>query len=482
MLSIITGMIFTLLITRNTTKEQYGIWSNIFDLMAYFVLLASALPFWATRFVARRQEGAEKTALVANLIIGLIAAAFYIPLVPIIMSMLNISESHIILYFIASLQIIELYMINVLEACLRAKQPQAVGYGLLLEELCKIILAYVLIVIVGQPLLGAMISLVAAVLSQIIYYINLVFNDLKQRIRWEYIKEWLKGSVANIYTLVGNQAAAFIFILLIMYGGAEARGNYQAAATIANIITYSSFLSFALYPKLLAENSIGDITTSLKTVLMFAIPMAAGAIAMPDSFLIILDEPYKEVAPVLSLLAIDALTVTLSNFFTFALFGIEKLDETAKIPLKQLAKSNIFKVFTLPYIHSAITLPTTFYVLTNFAFNQPLQAALYVTMINMTARFAMFLILYTIVRKTVTMTIPWKNIAKYVFASTIMASILFIIPHPTKIHSTLGTTAMGGVIYFALLMAIDKEARSLAYSVWMEIKFKFKGEIKVDIS
>jgi len=478
MLSIATGLIFNLLLIRSleNPEAQFGIWSNISDLTTYFMFLAPALPFWTTRFVARGKEGAIKTGLIANLIIGLIAVALYAPLVPIVTSTLNIHKSYIILYFAASAQIIELYLINALHACLRAKQPQAVGYGLLIGEICKIALAYILIVKFQQPLLGAMLSIIVATSIQIVYYAKLLSEELKQKIRWEYVKEWLKGSVANIYNIAGNQIAAFIFILLFIYGGKAARGNYATAAIIANIIAYSFFLSFALYPKLLAKKSLEDITASLKMVLMFAIPMTAGVMAMPDSYLTILDPAFKAATPVLFLLAIDAFILTMSQFFTSVLFGVEKIDEKAKIPLKQLSRSNIFKVFTLPYIHSAITLPTAFYVLTNLTLN-PVEAALYVTIINMTARFAMFLVLYAIIRKSVKIDIPWKNIAKYVFASAVMATVLFIIPHPTRIYLTLIATAIGGIIYLALLMVIDKEARLLVHSIWQEIKFKVEGII-----
>ena len=475
-LSIATGLIFTLLLIRSleNPEAQFGVWSNIFDLTMYFTLLATALPFWTTRFVAREKEGAIKTGLIANLIIGLIAVALYLPLVPIVTSTLNIHESYIILYFAASAQIIELYLINALHACLRAKQPQAVGYGLLIGEICKIALAYTLIVKFQQPLLGAMLSIIVATSIQIFYYAKLLSEELKQKIRWEYVKEWLKGSVANIYNIAGNQIAAFIFILLFIYGGKAARGNYATAAIIANIIAYSFFLSFALYPKLLAKKSLEDITTSLKMVLMFAIPMTAGVMAMPDSYLTILDPAFKAAAPVLFLLAVNAFISTMSQFFTSVLFGVEKLDEKARIPLRQLSRSNIFKVFTLPYIHSVITLPTAFYVLTNLTLN-PVEAALYVTIINMTAGFAMFLVLYAIVRKAIKIDIPWKNIVKYVFASAVMATVLFIIPHPTRIYLTLIATATGGIIYLALLMVIDKETRLLVQSIWQEIKFKIEG-------
>lgn len=473
LLSVMTGMIFTLFITRNATKEQYGVWTNIFDIMAYFALLAAVLPFWATRYVARGEKGAAKTGILANLLIGLASMAIYLPLVPLITWLWGIGGRHpdlVILYFIAGAQIVNLYLINVLEAVLRSKKPQAVGYGLLLEELCKISLTYAAIVIFNQPLIGAMISLILGTTLQAIYYLKLVSGDLKEKIRWDYAKEWLKGSIANIYNAVGIQISAAIFLMLFSYGGEAAKADYGAATIISNIIAYSFFLSFALYPKLLAENSLKEITASLKMVLMFAIPMAVGAMAIPESFLIILDESYKEATPVLFLLAIDALVITLTNFFTFVVFGVEKLDEKSKIPFKQLVKSNIFKIFSLSYIHSAITLPTAFIVLTTFKFEQPYETAVYIAAINMIVRFAMFLVLYAITRKTLVVQIPWKSIGKYVLCAVAMGLALYLLPHPTKITSTLITAVAGGLIYFALLMLIDKDSRAMIKLVLNEIR------------
>jgi O-antigen/teichoic acid export membrane protein len=477
MLSVATGLAFTLMLTRATTEQQYGIWSNINDIIAYFAFLAPAFPFWAMRFAARNKEGAIKTGFLANLTISIIATIIYLPLIPLIMLLLGISQIYMIIYLIASMQIIETYLMTMLEACLRAKLPQAVGYGLLIEEICKVLLAYTLIIKLQQPLLGALLSILIAYSIQIAYYLKLLSKELKQPIKWNYVKEWLKGSTINIYYSVGDRIAALIFIMLIIYGGQAARGQYQAAMTIANIIMYSSFLSFALYPKLLAENSIQDITTSLKTVLMFAIPMTAGAIALSNSYLIILNKIYEEAAPVLIVLAVGAFVQIISQFFSSVLFGLEKIDEKAKIPLRKLVKSPLFIAFTLPYAQSAITLPTTFYVLTTYAQNPPVTAALYVGIIDTIARSAMFLVLYVIIRKMVKLNIPWKNIAKYVFASVVMASILFLIPHPTRLLFTLGITAAGAILYLTLLIVIDKEARALANYMWQEIKFKVKGEI-----
>ena len=140
-------------------------------------------------------------------------------------------------------------------------------------------------------------------------------------------------------------------------------------------------------------------------------------------------------------------------------------------------KSNIFKVYTLSYIHAAITLPIAYFVLTNFALNQPLAAAMYVATINMATRFAMFLVLCVIVYKTVRISIPWNSIAKYVFASAVMAIVLFLIPHQESSYLTLGITAMGAILYFVLLMAIDKETRKLVSIIWQEIRSRIRPKI-----
>jgi len=483
MLSVATGLAFTYMLTRAATEQQYGIWSNINDIIAYFAFLAPAFPFWTMRFTARNKEGAIRTGILANLMISIIATLIYLPLIPLILPLLSISTNYIILYFIASVQIIETYLMIAIESCLRAKVLQIIGYGLLIEESCKVLLAYILIIKFQQPLVGALLSITIAIAIQMVYYLKLLSQDLKQPIKWNYVKEWLKGSTINIYYYIGDRIAAFTLIMLIAYdptAGQAARGIYQVALIIANIIGYSSFLSFALYPKLLAENNIQDVTTSLKTVLMFAIPMTVGAIILSNSYLITLNPNiplYREAAPVLIVLAINTFVQIISQFYSSVLFGLEKIDEKAKIPLRKLVKSPLFRAFTLPYVHSAITLPTTFYVLTNFAKNQPIAAAMYVAIIDTVARLAMFLVLYVIICKMVKLHIPLKNIAKYVFASAIMAIVLFIIPHLERLYLTLGITAIGAILYFTLLMAIDKEARALFNSVWQEIKFKVKGKI-----
>ena len=485
MLSVVTGLIFQFMVAWSTTGEQYGIWFNVNDVLAYFTILMGVAPFWVMRFVARGKEGATKTGFVTNLLVSAISTAVYLAFIPFVLPMLGISGDFLPVYLIASLQIVELYALTLFESCLQATSPQTIGYGLLVQQVGKVALGYVLIVQMGQPLVGALVATIVALSIQLFYYFQLLAGHLKQKIKWGYVKQWLKGSVANIYNVIGGQISAYVLIMLYNIGGAGSRGRYGAAATIANVISYSSFLAFALYPKLLAEKKREDITTALKTVLMFAIPMTVVAVVMADSYITLLRQDYPDASIVLFVLALDTMIVVTTSIFGAVLFGMESLDKDEKISFKALVKSKLFIAFSLPYIQSAIMLPLTYYVLTSYTFNQPLQAAFYVSIIIAVARFVSFIVLYSLASKTIKMDIPWKSISKYVFASAVMAAVLFFLPRPAGLPATSDTmelisniayvlvlTGVGAVVYLVIVMSIDKEARMLPKAMLKEVRGK----------
>jgi hypothetical protein len=474
LIAVATGLIFQYMIARSTTKQDYDIYFNLNDVLAYFTLIAAVVPFWVMRCVARGKEGATKTGLVTNLIISLIFTVAYLAAVPFILPVLGVSMDYLTLYLIASIQIVELYLIGLFEPCLQATKPQAVGYGLLVQQVSKVALGYALIIQLGQPLFGMLISTAIAFVIQIAYYSRLLRFEMKQKIQWGFVKEWLKGSLANIYTVIGNQIANFVFLLLFSFGGEGSRGIYGAAAIVVNVITYSSFLAFALYPKLLAEQKSEDVTASFKTVLMFAIPMTAVAMTLSNSYIVLLRQEllnFPGAGLVLAILALDALVGVVSGIYGSVLFGIESVDKE-KLTFRSMVKSKIFIAFSLPYVQSAIAIPTTFFVLTTYAFQEPLLAAISVCIINSTLRFALFLVLVAVVRGMIKIAFPWKSVAKYTFASIITGFVLILLPGSSSILMTLIWTAIGGLLYLVILMLIDKEARSLPTQILSEFRGK----------
>jgi hypothetical protein len=198
--------------------------------------------------------------------------------------------------------------------------------------------------------------------------------------------------------------------------------------------------------------------------------MAAIIISMSPSLLIVMKASYRDSWPILVVLSIDALIMLLSTFYTNVIYGVEKLDEEARIPLRKLVKSKMFKLLSLPYIQAAITLPTTLYVLTKFANGQPVRAGTYLAIIIMAGHAILFLLTYLIMGTSVRIVVPWKSIGKYVFASTVAAAILYLLPHPSTLVLTFFTVMVGAAAYTALMMAIDEDARTLIRSILNEIR------------
>jgi hypothetical protein len=456
------------------TSDEFGAWSFIFYLIGLFGLINGIFPFWATRFIARGNEGAVKTAVSANLAVAAVATIIYLPLVSVVLGALHVISVAPLIYLIAALQILNVYLIAALEACLRSLKPHAAGYGLLIEEVVKVALAFAIFIGTGQLFLGAIAGIVVGASVQAVFYIWLLKNYLRQPIHWGYLKEWLKGSAAFIYNIVGGQLAGFVLYLLVLFGGESALGDYQAAVTFSTVIGYASSLAFALYPKMLAEECPADVSTSFKNMLMLALPMVAVALTMSTSLLTILNASYSGAAPILILLTVDTLVVLVSQFYTQCLMGSETLDAEGKISIWHLARSKIFKVFTLNYVQAAIALPTVYYILTQTTLTGPVQAAVYVVAVNIVAHVVTFAAIYALMRREFRLIVAWKSLAKYVFASLVAAVLLLVLPQTTTLAATFGKGLVGVGVYAVLLLAIDADARKLGRQIVEEIKGSFR--------
>jgi hypothetical protein len=323
-----------------------------------------------------------------------------------------------------------------------------------------------------------MVSLIAGASVQAVFYAWLLNGELKKRINWGILKEWLKGSTAYIYNSVGTYLTSFLLYFLVLFAsgqvGQTALGDYQAAATFSTVIGYASSLVFALYPKMLAIECPQDVSNSFKTTIMLGLPMATAALTIPRSLLIILKGSYATASPVLILLAINALVLLVSQFYTQCLMGSETFDIEGKISIRQLAKSKIFKVFTLPYIQAAIALPSAYIVLTRIIPADPVQAALAIVAINIAVNVITFAGIYIFMHKSVSLPVAWKSIGKYVFGAVINGAVLLVLPQTSTLTLTFGKLLIGLAAYIAVLYAIDADARSLFADIWDEVKDTIK--------
>ncbi|MGE5575337.1 MAG: hypothetical protein ACM3UL_04305 [Ignavibacteria bacterium] len=473
-LSLITGLVFTLLLTRSMSTEQFNIWTNIFDYTAYFLLFNPVLPFWAIRFIARGKEGAIKTSVSAQLTIALASTIIYFPTIVLISKAIGTS-SYLPIYLIAGLYILTFYSITICESVMQCIKPQFVGYGLMIEEIVKVTIALVLILGFKQLFLGAILGLVVSCVVQVFFYLYILRSYLKQKVHWEYLKEWVKGSPAIAYNAIGGQLMSFVFILLFLYGGPGARAYYQAALTFTVIISYANSLAFALYPKLLAKSCNDEqVGVSFRTVMMLAIPFATITMVMSMSFLTILKMDYSVAWPVLIALTVDTLIVIISTFYSSCVMGVEGFDAEGKIAFRKLVRSKIFKLFTIPYIQAAIAVPLTYFVLESLPGSGSVQATVEVVMILLIVHISTLLGLYYFMRHSINIPVAWKSIGKYILSALVMGIVLYLLPSTSTLLYTIAKAIGGFVLYIGLLLLIDHQARELIGLTWREIKGTLK--------
>jgi O-antigen/teichoic acid export membrane protein len=464
------------------TQTEFGIWTNIFDYTPYFLLISNILPFWVTRFTARDIEGSVITSTLSQLVLAVIATLVYLPIITVISFAIGTSQ-YLLIYFIAGFYVLTYYMITVFEAALTATQPHATGYGFIIQEIVKVVVALIIILGFGQIFLGAILALVIAPTIQVFYYTYKLRRFLKEKINWHYFKQWLKGSPVLLYNMLGTQILSSFLILLFLYGGAEARAYYQAALSFTTIVGYASSLSIALYPKLLAKScSKDDIKLSFKTVMMLAIPLATIVMTMSFSFLTVLNATYTDGWPVLIALTVDTLITMLITFYSSVLMGIESFDAAGEIHLKKLVRSKIFKLFSIPYIQSAIALPATYLVLTQLAADGPVTTAAAVIAIMILVHLGTFIALAIRSRHSIHVPIAWASIAKYILASFLMGAVLAFAPTTTTLLATIIKAIVGFGLYAMILLAIDEQARELVRLVWTEFKSNINGLLHLNSS
>lgn len=474
--SLATGLIFTLLLYRTMTTNQASVWNNIFDYTGYFMIFSNIIPFWATRFVARDKEGTVKTGVSGQLSIGLASVVVYIPVIILISNAIK-TTAYLPIYLITGLYVLTFYIITIFESSLQAIKPQAVGYGLLIEEIAKVGIALGIVAAfgVGAIFYAAILGLSVSCVVQILYYVYLLRSYFREKIHWDYLKEWFKGAPANLFSTLGTIIMGAPLILLYLFGGDSARAYYGAAATFTIVIGYANSLAYALYPKLLANSCTEEhVGSSFTTVLMLAIPFATLAMAMSVSFLMILKSVYAVAWPVLIFLTVDALILLLYGFYTNCIMGVEGFDAEGKISMRKLVKSKIFKIFSVPYIQAAIAIPATYFVLKALPVTSPVQAAVEVVAILIAVHLASFIGLYTYMRHTICIKVSWKSIGKYVLASLAMGLVLFVTPTTTTLIFTLIKTVVGFALYIGLLLLIDHQARELLSLVVKEVKGSFR--------
>ncbi len=139
--STITGLIFTLIVTRSLTPDEYGSWGLIGGLIMYVMILDPIVTYWTTREIARGEDSG-KTAIITHGLFSLIALILYVIIAFFVANETVVTFDVLVL---GAMLIPVMFINRALTALNLGWKPQATSYGLIAFELSKIPLALILV-------------------------------------------------------------------------------------------------------------------------------------------------------------------------------------------------------------------------------------------------------------------------------------------------------------------------------------------------
>lgn len=459
--SIFTGLAFTVLVTRNLSVSEFGLWQYISILCSYLLFPNALINYWSTRFTARGYNvGKTHVCLSASFSFAALVAFLAIS----VWGSRDLTAD-VSVFFLASLTIPFLYLSQALEALAYGHRPELPQYGFVVFEVSKIALGTVFVLLLRMGFYGVLTSVILAYAVQAAFLAITQLSFLRGSLDWNVAAQWIKSSWLPAYGLLPGTLLSFDTLLVtVLSNSTEPIAYWRAAQVIFGMVSYSAFLASALYPKLLSGGGSRDVETVLKLVLMFAVPMVVGAFVLAKPLLAILKAEYVVASDIVRVGVFVALISATANVFSGAIAGLESVDKEGQLSFRKLMKSKLFLIPSINMVASAAYLASLFIItrliLSYDAENAYIMIPFYANISLLIVNALTLLYLYAILKKILKFSFPALSLLKYTVAAMPMIVVFFLYP-PVGSLKTIAEALVGGCIYFSLLLLIDKEAREL---------------------
>ena len=476
--SVFTGLIFTLIITRQLSQEEFGAWSLIGSLIAYVLVIHPVISYWSTREIARGIESG-KTAFISCGGLSILSLFIFFGIAYLFGVKTDVDFDILLL---ASILIPVEFLRAVLVGITQGYKPQNEEYGILVFELTKIPLALLLVFYFDLGLVGLIITVFVSRLGNVIILLVQCWEKLKSKFNKKLIKKWFKLFWLPVYPYISAVlTTSDIAIFSIMTGSVFGIAYWSAAMTISRIVNHSSKIGKAVYPKLLEGGKKEYFQDNLNQIFYFAFPLAAMSFVFAKPALFALNPLYSEAITVMIFLVPMIFLRTLAERFYAVLQGIEKVDTRGDASFRDYLKSKLFFMPTLRIIQRGIyliILTIILYVMIPYSPAQ-IQLVEYWALIALIIQAPYTIFLYILVRKEFKPRLDKKAFTKYFSTSVLVFGLTYVLMEENLIYENsifdflpqfLLYVIIGVLGYLAITYAIDKRTRKLVKSIMKEIK------------
>ena len=469
-LSLFTGLLFIVLVTRNLSQYDFGLWQLILSIVTYSVLPNVVIDYWILRNLARGERNAT-TAILFSLMLSVGGLALYI-----LISLFSAPTvgGKFLFFAVAMAQVPLTYLAVTLQTISQAARPQSVGIAFMVFETIKVATALVAYFVFNVTLTVAITAVLLALVAQCIVLLLMQPRHLYSRsFDREAVKRWVKTAWLPAFaTFAGYIGTVDSLIVTALTASTLVLANYRAANVIAAMVSHAGAFAFGLYPKLIGGGSTSESSYVMTLTMMFTIPMTVGIFVLAVPLLSVLGSGYVSAYPVLWLGVPIVAIGSVHQIFEAVLTGHEKIDVT-NASFKQYSKSRLFTVPSITLygsIISLVALSGAIYWL-NSTHASPVTMAVAWSVIVICVSSPGLIIKWIMMKKTgITFRIPWRKMATYGIGSAVMAVVLIVTGAPNIKHTStielvielLAYLALGSAIYFGIIYALDRTFRLIA--------------------
>ncbi len=477
-ISAFTGLAFVLIVTRQLSPEEFGLWTLIGGLIVYVVIFEPISSFWVTRQIARNEK-ASVTGIGTNTFFSGIALAIYIVIIFFFVNRTDVDYNILLLAGI----LIPIYYINrSLISIAAGYKPQGIGYGTLVFEFIKIPCGLLLVYYGEMGIMGAILATAVGQSAQLVFYAYYVREKFREKFSVSDFKNWIK--LAWLPLVAGGHDKIRLLdvaIFTIITGSLTGLAFWGVSLALSNIVGYSKSISAGLYPKLLFAQKGEYIEIVLKRALFFAIPLAGMAFVFTKPGLWVLNPLYIEGVVVVYVWIVVQFIYIFEELFDAVLGGIEKVDVGFGAKFKEYVKS---RLITVPLIYTIgrcvyLGVISIIFVISLQTDMIEIETLVWWGITGIIIDMCIVTIFWKMIVKTLPFKWPILGIIKFISA-TLTASVVtyyflenFLVYEkaifmflPSTIPYFL--TYIG--IYFSIMYTIDKDTRLFIKSIVQEIK------------
>lgn len=479
--SIITGLIFVLITTRELTQNEFGTWGLISGIVVYAVAIHPIVTYWATREIARGEK-TGRTVFLSSSMFSIIGLVIYI-VVAIFVSFQSDAEFEILLF--AAILIPMIFVNDSFSSIALGSKPQIVSYGFLSFEISKIPLAFLFVYFMQMGLEGAILATFGAYIPSIIIMGIKIRHTLRSSIKKEYIKKWLKlfwvPSYRNVPSLI---SMSDVIVFSAITGSVSGVAYYTAARTIGFLVNHTRSFSEALYPKLIETGKHDFLGENLIKLFYFAFPLLGVSIVFAKPGLFALNPIYEIAEPIVIILAIRAFLTTFGKVLFQALQGVEKVDINKNATFKDYLSSKLILYPTFQLIRNGIYFASLAIILFLLHSEKAeIELVVYWAIVGLIVEIPLTVYIYKLVKKNFELKIDHSSLIKYLTATGIVFGLLHLLITEFLVYNTsifeflpqiAGYVIISIIGYVGLTYAIDNRTKILVKAIINEIKPKRK--------